>query len=1733
MKTKLFLLLLLFTISAAQSQSVISLDQGLSSYNDQVLSIESVFTRTFTARNTGFSDFTGQIKFRDSFNPALTVLRISASTTISGTAIWNGQADLNPLMTINSGTDYIVNVSGMKPNELITFTETVKVTGCLDGGAGSSAIEIFQCDASGNNCNRIKGSTLDPNDVNSPTKLDPNVTRPDPATFVITDIGTAPSSACTFNGSGTSGVRHRIFRIGKSNTANLKEIQILLGSTATQTTTISNASIRFSMKSNATGQSRPLPIKSTIYTDFASNRCVADAIDGKMVNVDDILGDSAVILEYDEYNCCPAAGSFGKQEEREWLHQFYAIADCGQNIYTNISSDWYNVSSFNHSAYYLQRPTHLAGPRPGQLPDIGNCLLKNTMVPENDLAFFGFGGVAGFDFSMTDGEFHVTLTYDKGLRYTGYNNALANIAGSQYPYLTNPNHVSAYPNMLFRLGNDHTKVWQPVDPAGTLNTSPGNGFKESRTFVFRFSDVPDLAVPYATAKMNLHKFVNSAELVYSLESVCEGNPPTSRYKLAFSLVADPTCPNECEIGLDTLDKDCAVMCPGCLFPGGAGDFCRWERTNFGLEDLNNNSVADNATTRANPAINNTDLNPDNDIRTDMGIIGDTVRVTAQYYLTAGGQACVSNDNSHSSAGPDDQFFGNLRYSYMNISVPYGQYFNLLSGQDLTGHISAGGLQYNFTIPYAQIGNVMTIFPNGAKDANYYFDLSLDNLQPYLAAAGLSGGKIPGDRYRSSDRIFVDFQLLITRNEEYGDHFQEIVAEAFPYFSATPDLVGAPPSPALPQLQCDGQTGNFSNWPENPTFNSVFNHDTKFLCEGFFGGFNLVGVYRMFREYTLQDDEFRYNENSDGCQKFLEFVASIDLGKDASNLFANEVRLTPPISSFEFPVPAGYTALEAQVNSTTFRPVIGGVGTLEQTSEKYFSTAQLPAPVSSTNNYTLTNIPLTYQVITEANAWTSANKTDLFLGDEHTSYVFLYRDIAHCSAIASQPQPIYLFAGESDPDDNKIKIRFNNFPGTTGASSMVYQESNPMRSTTPSPQLELRNPGGTGFTVNVHDKTFQQGFVLKNLPDPIYAAAMYPFVTIRMQTAGEFSNLRLLDNNGNPLAETSSGSGIFKLNVNAKRTNGVDLDRLLAQEEDTIRIHGQLNCQNSKPNYTLILGYGWDCNGYPATTNNICSYKEQNITVVPYTSGWVKTTTVDNAHCDTLKFKQIATSTGGAIYKLVYNVDLAPGLSMDYSTLSLKYGTTVLPSSVYTISPAAGAPNPNSIYTITINDAALVPPFEAALFGEANTNQLELNFNALVSTVCNAYSNSNGSIIKLNGESFCGKPMIPLADTLHPVNLPCRPFIITVGGGTFICATGGCTDLTASIDCVLPPVSYAWVVKGTSTVLSTSALLHVCPAATTTYIVTVTNGAGQAIAKETTVTVGYKYEIGNVSKVCGDPDRKFCVPLNAVTPVENGVIGMDYCLRYDKNLMVLSTNKADHTLGSVVTHGNPAIADFFLYNDAAAGQVHVSIFYKPGVPTNTYFTGTGNVICLGFTMNAGISPNTVAVFDTCELQEDYTLYEKGACYKQGLFQVIPDTLMRGKLIYRDNVNKPLGYLPSNPAAHLITKIYGTDASCNNQSTAFNNPVDVLGNFSHRNSLGSSMKIIRDIAPTTTTMYKYINGLDCSYAGLISTLNGTTAALPTAATEREFAFRLVAGDVNMNGHVKANDITLIQQRIVKLI
>jgi hypothetical protein len=316
----------------------------------------------------------------------------------------------------------------------------------------------------------------------------------------------------------------------------------------------------------------------------------------------------------------------------------------------------------------------------------------------------------------------------------------------------------------------------------------------------------------------------------------------------------------------------------------------------------------------------------------------------------------------------------------------------------------------------------------------------------------------------------------------------------------------------------------------------------------------------------------------------------------------------------------------------------------------------------------------------------------------------------------------------------------------------------------------------------------------------------------------------------------------------------------------------------------------------------------------------------------------------------------------------------------------------------------------------------------------------------------------------------------------------------------------------------------------TYTITVTDAGGCVTTDE--FVVGFDapncpYTLDIPADLnCGNAVYQVCLSTSGVQP---GIIGLDIALTYPSALL---TPVGTATPGPVAVNGaggNASLVGTFV-NANTPGVVNLQVFYQPNSPLNSALVGSGQVVCVDFTLNPNAPANSLAQV-LAEVIESFEVGVNFACVEPGQANVDVQNILNGQLVYRNNNAFPLGYDANNPSAFNATTIEVTDAGCTQTLASFN--PDVNGQFQTPILGSNSVRITRDIddqaCPSVTPA---ISSFDAYFIALIATKDvvsqpnfGLVNGVPTPSI-----YELLAADVNGDGAITAGDVTLMQQRIV---
>jgi hypothetical protein len=272
-----------------------------------------------------------------------------------------------------------------------------------------------------------------------------------------------------------------------------------------------------------------------------------------------------------------------------------------------------------------------------------------------------------------------------------------------------------------------------------------------------------------------------------------------------------------------------------------------------------------------------------------------------------------------------------------------------------------------------------------------------------------------------------------------------------------------------------------------------------------------------------------------------------------------------------------------------------------------------------------------------------------------------------------------------------------------------------------------------------------------------------------------------------------------------------------------------------------------------------------------------------------------------------------------------------------------------------------------------------------------------------------------------------------------------------------------------------------------------------------------YKVTTTSQNCNL--TSFCIPIEAVSTV-NDVIGYDITMNY---------NPAEVTPTGVITKYNDLVNSslFDVDNLVNNGTIYLSVYFNATAPANSKFSGTGKLICVEFTKNAGFSPSGTSAISIPSLQESYVTGVTPKLVQSGQYiSQVNNSFTSTLQFWKDN--SPILYNVGNPNQYLITNIKGANASCVLSAAAAVQP-DLFGSFTYNISNGLFINIDRDIA-ATTSVQPVVNGADALLARKL---------IINDPTFTPNVYQAIAMDVNLDGVISAGDVSQINQRAVLIL
>ena len=297
-----------------------------------------------------------------------------------------------------------------------------------------------------------------------------------------------------------------------------------------------------------------------------------------------------------------------------------------------------------------------------------------------------------------------------------------------------------------------------------------------------------------------------------------------------------------------------------------------------------------------------------------------------------------------------------------------------------------------------------------------------------------------------------------------------------------------------------------------------------------------------------------------------------------------------------------------------------------------------------------------------------------------------------------------------------------------------------------------------------------------------------------------------------------------------------------------------------------------------------------------------------------------------------------------------------------------------------------------------------------------------------------------------------------------------------------------------------------------------------------------YRLDN--KVLPPSGETFYLKFWAKSVVPSGIIGLDLCLNYDPSEVIPTGNTVN---GIVLSGGNSAHVGKRFSPNNAVGEANLSLYYNTNAPLSKQLSGSGAIVWVEFQSqtNSGL-PSTVSI---CGLDEGYETSVTSYCreelrpefteVKEGTnsqdnqqFNNFGPLSLEGRLRFWgiNESTRQLSYLSTNPNYYRPTDI---GLTCS--------PDDIIrpdkyGRFFLDFTNESHLSIDRDVRgdyfnnSNCTDISKWINAYDIANTAQIVTKS------PNFTPN---VYQIISSDVNLDGVIRSNDLTLMCRRSSGLI
>jgi len=289
-------------------------------------------------------------------------------------------------------------------------------------------------------------------------------------------------------------------------------------------------------------------------------------------------------------------------------------------------------------------------------------------------------------------------------------------------------------------------------------------------------------------------------------------------------------------------------------------------------------------------------------------------------------------------------------------------------------------------------------------------------------------------------------------------------------------------------------------------------------------------------------------------------------------------------------------------------------------------------------------------------------------------------------------------------------------------------------------------------------------------------------------------------------------------------------------------------------------------------------------------------------------------------------------------------------------------------------------------------------------------------------------------------------------------------------------------------------------------------------KKVSVVDGCKYSIPDMFFQCNAIPNYVCIPLMTTSNIGVGVIGLNYCLSYNSDVMV-PTGVVN--ISDIITHGN--------YNWASASvtardidKCEVSINYTTNAPAQTVFSGEGELACVEFRLVDTNYKRLKCETSIYELNELHKPFQISTCGKTGEMKISGISQIKGVLFYKEDSLRAHRIFDDINTHLEVKKVRSDHVIDSTIYIGFNNDFIMSNDFN--DELLFSVYVKRTAA--NPLLLKYRNGFDAFQMENIIT-NKVNAPLQIEPTP----YVMIAADVDLSDKIRSNDISLLQEVIVK--